>query len=457
MNLLARVHLSELAVVAALMFFGVAGAIPGIAPNQANEMTGAAASGLQTAVGIGSQVLVDGMLALLLALNYRRLATSAANLRWPFLLAVWIVLSTLWSQDPLLTGRRAVPFALATGFGVLLAVRFSQRRFLFLLQASLAALACWSAVLALGFPSIGLDASTGHGGDWQGVFTQKNACGRSMVFAIAAVLASGRVSAGRGLLLLLFTAELALSGSRGAWVLAAVLASALLVFRMSCRFDRRTRTALFAGAALLSVVLAGVVAEEFATLALLLGRDATLTGRTAIWHEVWLSILHRPLLGYGFAAFWRGAQGASWSVLVALRFVLFHAHNGFLEIWLELGAAGLLLFALGFARAAFLLWPELRAGRFAEAAWPASTLLLVALYDIDENTLLSFNGLFWVLYTAALTQIELLAADRRACGRVVARAAPDRPKSLPLLAPHLIPPLPARTALIEEGSRSPWL
>ncbi len=436
MKAIGQIHLEDVAIVLILMFFGFAGAIPGIAPNQANEMTGASASAFQTVAGIGSQLLIDGLIAGLLLRHGPSLWRARAQAAWPMLLAVWAVFSMVWSQDRLLTVRRALPFSLAAAFGVYLAARLTRHHLLFLLQWSFAVLAVWSAVLALGFPSIGLDASTGHSGDWQGVFTQKNACGRAMVFAVASVLASGRLSAGRCLLLLLFLAELALSGSRGAWLLAAVLVAALGTLAMGCRFNRQTRTALLAGTSLTACLLTPVGLAAFSAIAPLLGRDATLTGRTAIWHEVWISITHRPLLGYGFSAFWRGAQGASWDVIVALRFVLFHAHNGFLEICLELGASGLVLFALGFLRAGWLLWPELRAGRYVEAAWPMATLLLIAVYDLDENTLLSFNGLFWVLYIAALTQVETMAADRRTVTRLLAHrslttATTRSPKSWP--------------------------
>lgn len=459
MRTLGQIRLEEVAIVLILMFFGFAGAIPGIAPNQANEMTGAAAGGLQTVAGIGSQLLINGSIACLLLRHRRSLWRVRAQAAWPLLPAVFAVLSVLWSQDRLLTARRALPFSLAACFGVYLALQLSRQRFLVLLQWSFAVLAVWSAVLALGFPSIGLDASTGHGGDWQGVFTQKNACGRAMVFAVAGVLAAGRLSFSRSIVLLLFTLELVLSGSRGAWLLAAAVAAALGAFALSCRFDRRTRSALLLGSSAMGCILAVAGVLGFSELAPLLGRDATLTGRTAIWHEVWISILHRPLLGYGFSAFWRGAQGASWDVVVALRFVLFHAHNGFLEIWLELGAAGLLLFALGFVRAGWLLWPELRAGRFSEAAWPLAILLLIVVYDLDENTLLSFNGLFWVLYIAALTQIEMLAVERQSVQRWLAGHAAKRTRSpflplRPVAVPGSVAGNPAWTFHLSRPGRS---
>ncbi len=416
-----RVYLREIAIVLALMFFGVAGSIPGVAPNQANEMTGAAATGMQVAVGLGSQALVNGILVLLLFRRRKLLLQQRAMWAWPCVLALWAVTSIVWSQDPLLTARHAFPFAVAAGFGCYLAMSFSQQRLLLLLQITFVLLACWSAVLAIGFPAVGLDASTGHTGDWQGVFTQKNACGRAMVFAAAAVLAGGRLTPTRCVMLVLFAVELALSGSRGAWVLGTLITAAIVLFRVSCRLDCASRTALLSLFVSVAIGVTAIGTLEFSTLAPLLGRDATLTGRTAIWHEVWLSILRHPALGYGFSSFWRGMQGASWDVIVALHFVLFHAHNGFLEIWLELGGAGLLLFAAGFARAVLLLAPKLRAGRFAEAAWPMAVLLLIALYDFDENTLLSFNGLYWVLYTAALAKLELLAAERRQVRAMLSR------------------------------------
>ena len=35
-----------------------------------------------------------------------------------------------------------------------------------------------------------------------------------------------------------------------------------------------------------------------------LGKDATLTGRTDLWEFVKICISQRPLLGWGFSAFW---------------------------------------------------------------------------------------------------------------------------------------------------------
>ena len=83
----------------------------------------------------------------------------------------------------------------------------------------------------------------------------------------------------------------------------------------------------------------------------LLGKDVTLTGRTGIWSAVLDSIAKRPLLGYGYQAFWLGLEGESYRVILAVSWVLAQAQNGFLDVTLEMGIAGLtiVLLVFGFA------------------------------------------------------------------------------------------------------------
>ena len=97
-------------------------------------------------------------------------------------------------------------------------------------------------------------------------------------------------------------------------------------------------------------LLAALVAVPFATLFMGIGgsalegmgRDATLTGRTEIWKDV-LSMSGNPIIGTGFESFWIGQRAdRMW------RMFYFHptqAHNGYLEVYLELGWIGIALLA----------------------------------------------------------------------------------------------------------------
>ena len=65
-----------------------------------------------------------------------------------------------------------------------------------------------------------------------------------------------------------------------------------------------------------------------------MGKNATLTGRTGIWGLLIRSIAKRPLLGYGYYAFWQGVKGESANVILATHWVFGYAHNGIIEICL---------------------------------------------------------------------------------------------------------------------------
>jgi exopolysaccharide production protein ExoQ len=70
-----------------------------------------------------------------------------------------------------------------------------------------------------------------------------------------------------------------------------------------------------------------------------LGRDPTLTGRTAIWDAV-LSVRGSALVGTGFESFWLGSRlHKVWEMTMP---GLQEAHNGYLEVYLNLGWVGVI-------------------------------------------------------------------------------------------------------------------
>jgi O-antigen ligase len=69
-----------------------------------------------------------------------------------------------------------------------------------------------------------------------------------------------------------------------------------------------------------------------------LNRDNTLTGRTEVWEDVLPAMRARPLLGYGFGSFWTDARRALYLIPTA--------HNGYLDILLQLGEVGLVFYAV---------------------------------------------------------------------------------------------------------------
>ncbi len=129
------------------------------------------------------------------------------------------------------------------------------------------------------------------------------------------------------------------------------------------------------------------------------GRDASLTGRTGIWQTV-LSEPINPVLGTGYTAFWLGERlQRIWSLYPRTR--LLQAHNGYIEVYLNLGVVGLAL--LG-----GVLWTGLRnarrrllsahyeTGNLADSlhTFGIAYILAYLIYNITEATFVGLNFLF---------------------------------------------------------------
>ena len=74
------------------------------------------------------------------------------------------------------------------------------------------------------------------------------------------------------------------------------------------------------------------------------GRDLTLTGRTELWQDMLKIASKHPFLGVGYGNFWIGNLGNDlWKKHI------WHpaqGHNGYIDIYVELGIVGLFLFSL---------------------------------------------------------------------------------------------------------------
>lgn len=67
------------------------------------------------------------------------------------------------------------------------------------------------------------------------------------------------------------------------------------------------------------------------------GRDDTLTGRSDVWRILVPYALNKAFLGHGFGGFWTDAMR---------NIAASHAHNGYLDVILDLGFIGLVLFSV---------------------------------------------------------------------------------------------------------------
>ena len=140
----------------------------------------------------------------------------------------------------------------------------------------------------------------------------------------------------------------------------------------------------------------------------LLGRDATLTGRTDIWAILSRQAMEVPWTGYGYMAFWANETGPVFWVRQGTDWPVPTAHNGWIETALAVGLPGVAMMALVFGRALVRAAGRLFHGP--ETYWTLTFLAMLGLVSISESNLLQQNSIGWVLLVATAAKL----ADRRA-------------------------------------------
>jgi O-antigen ligase len=183
----------------------------------------------------------------------------------------------------------------------------------------------------------------------------------------------------------------------------------------------------------LTIVLAGALAMLFgggSALSSALGRGSGLSGRSDIWNAA-LAAADNPIIGTGFESFWNANAHKVARTLTLLGFLdmsnLVSAHDGYLEVYLDIGLVGLCLISLvlisGYRRAgeAFRRNPEV-------GGLILAYLVTGVFYNITEAgfRLMSPSWIFLLLaiVSASGVTIGLFGSDRSKIPASRTRAAP---------------------------------
>src|SRR5260370_3980243 len=112
---------------------------------------------------------------------------------------------------------------------------------------------------------------------------------------------------------------------------------------------------------------------------------------------VWQKFLQQRWLGYGYSAFWVGKDGKeSAAIWQALKWSVPHSHNGYLDVLVEVGMVGLVLFLVGsvvFFRQALRC---ARASKTVLGLFPLVYLSFTLLTNFSQGTVIKQESLFWV-------------------------------------------------------------
>lgn len=319
--------------------------------------------------------------------------------------------SLLWSTNFGETLAHNRPLLSSSAFGIYLATQYSPKELMKLMVWVFGTYVLLNLLVPIIFPAFGTTASS-DGFSWQGVAGHKNNLAASMVMSATLFLDLGIygykcrrifwIAAGIASIILL------LSQGKASLAIFVGLSFLLPLYGIVTR-QYKLRTLIFLlvfplGLALVVTILLNI---EFIVIDFL-GKDMEFTGRIPLWNYLIQRGLEKPWLGYGYGAFWtnpaetlRIALNTPWMTSIA-NGAKGHAHNAYIDLFLQLGGVGLLLTALSLLAVSIRVILLLCLTRQIEYFWMLQLLLFMTIGNLSDSAtaFLSYRSLYWVLYVS---------------------------------------------------------
>ena len=335
----------------------------------------------------------------------------SAKIHWKvFLLPTWALLSTLWSQDAEKSLRLGVGTFILTLFALYFYERFSRTLQLELMLFYGAIAIAISYGLCLLFPEAGID-HVATVGAWRGMFEHKNQCAIITTYllipalevqsknALVTISKWTYIAAGLGLI--------ALSQSRTGWLLVVVMICINRYLSVIRRFQRTSAALITFVVLSICAAIASAVIANYQTIAPLIGKDASLTGRVQIWSVLLHEVTKRPIIGFGYMAFFLGNKGESAQlVLVRGMETLTNAENPVLQLGLELGAVGVLIYLTLLILSLRNMTKSIKGSNDRYYIWMSTVVLLAVVELAGASKILYPNTYEWFIFVVAFIALE---------------------------------------------------
>lgn len=317
-------------------------------------------------------ILIEFALVGLLLLRHTKVFLDAAVRWWPVMLApILAVISTLWSEMPMVSLRYGTQFLFTAFTGVLLARLLTPKRFVCAFMVAMFLFCIGCIISGRGGPSA-------EGWVLIGLTGSKNQLGyaaQGLLMAGLAVLMMRNIAAPLRWIAIVsipLGAYLVLGSNAATALITAAAGCAVIgVFWIGQRLQPGGRLAAILGCALIMTPLVALAPEIerginhfiYDTL----DKSPTLTGRTDLWAVADDLVSRRPIQGYGYQAIW---LGESTDTIALMRMTgqdgrMFHFHDQYRQIAVDTGWIGLstfialVVFALIVGVRQFLLYPSM--------------------------------------------------------------------------------------------------
>jgi exopolysaccharide production protein ExoQ len=345
---------------------------------------------------------------LLLLLRWRRVLDAIDRDKYIWILVALPLVSIIWSGDRAATLKDSVTMIGSSMFGLYLATRYTIEQQLQLLATAASIAIALSTLFVIFLPSYGIMKDL-HLGAWRGIHTHKNGLGQLMalsmlVFTVLVVDNKRHYYLWLGLLA--SVTLLVLSRSTASMTNAGLVIPFFIILN-ALRLNYKLMIPTLLGILTITLTVSFWIKDNADAVAGSVGKNTTLTGRTAVWEFVGDMIQKQPWLGYGYGGFWGGLDGPSAYVWRATQWNPTHPHNGLLQLWLELGLLGVTIYLIGFWRCLVRALAYIRSTNKLAGIWPMAYLIYLILLNLTESHLVSSNSIIWVLYVATYCSLVI--------------------------------------------------
>ncbi len=347
---------------------------------------------------------------------WKRMAYIISLDRSLLILIGFAIGSVLWSVDPDFSIRMLLGMLRTTLFGIYLATCFSFQNQLRLFAWVSGWVVAINLVVYVALPAIAMAADPNSIGQFAfvGIYTFKQQTARIMALALMTLLMHFWVYARYRWLSaigILGAAFLLFQAHSSTYVMAIGVAIGLFPLHQMTKQGFRQRTLLLLLMLLAGLVGGGWLLANWENIAMSSSKGITFNGRTPVWILAIEQWVKRPWFGYGYSAFWGSEEG--WQAFRGVPWAWaeykpefdiktsWTAHNGFLDLALQLGLVGLGLLCCNILLVVYRSLALMQKTHSWESLWMLQILAIQLVgAGFEPPTYLASNNIHWIIYVA---------------------------------------------------------
>ncbi len=313
-----------------------------------------------------------------------------------FILNIYIIISSFWSSNFNNSFGKSILLLFISFYAFYLRKRYSSIEIISLFNKAIIITVILSYFFIFLVPEIGIFQDYRYGGTWRGVFNHRNSLGRIMSIGFNSLVLEYLATKEKKIIMFSLLCLLLVIGSKSTTSLIILILGIILIFKEKIK-PIKNQVKYFYTYLVISVLLFSTTNIFSYLIKNFTNRDVTLTGRTYLW-DYGINLFKENIVkGYGYLGLWY-ENSIYWIRMVKkVGFVAAHIHNGLLEILLQLGLIGFILY---FFAVSFGIRKNNRNIKNYNMIF--ILFLLTLTFNLSESMTFGYNSIFWLIALIAI-------------------------------------------------------